>query len=141
MGKKTLIPKDSKFIKSVNVDGEDCGRFVEGNEVLSRWFQGKQELKEIIIPEGFERIQSEAFRDCTSLTTVTLPESLSYIEENAFIGCSALEKVILPPSVENIIYNLKANGDIKGFINLESDDLVNRLKEGTPLDFKPDVWQ
>ncbi|HPF56339.1 MAG TPA: leucine-rich repeat protein, partial [Clostridiales bacterium] len=47
-------------------------------------------------------INSEAFKNLTSLTKVTLPENLTALLSHAFIGCTALQTVVFPAGVITI---------------------------------------
>lgn len=52
-----------------------------------------------IIPEGVNRIGSEAFKYCGKLTDIILPDSLKYIEGSAFYSCTNLTNLSIPESV------------------------------------------
>lgn len=47
-------------------------------------------LQEVILPDGLEKICSEAFYACRNLTVINIPSSLRTIENNAFAFCSSL---------------------------------------------------
>ncbi len=57
----------------------------------------KSKLKEVVINSG-ESIESEAFRDCSSLTNITIPESVINIGERAFYNCP-IEYANIPTTV------------------------------------------
>lgn len=57
---------------------------------------------EIIIPEGVERISSEAFKKCEDVVGVRLPKSVKEIESSAFSGCLSLERVVMKEGIETI---------------------------------------
>ena len=48
-------------------------------------------LKEIKIPNGVEKIESNAFRGCRSLKNITIPEGVQEIGMLAFGACDALK--------------------------------------------------
>lgn len=50
----------------------------------------------IILPEGMQRIEKNAFAGCTALQSITLPESLTYMGSNAFEGCVSLKHISIP---------------------------------------------
>ena len=50
-------------------------------------------------PDILESIDSEAFRECDSLTKVTLPDSVTEIGDSAFENCDSLTEVTLPDTV------------------------------------------
>lgn len=58
--------------------------------------------KEVILPEGLERIGEAAFLECTSLERVHLPESLQEIADGAFSSCGSLKEVRLPEGLLRI---------------------------------------
>ena len=57
-------------------------------------FEGCTNLREIVIPEGVERIEWCAFT-YSGLLEVTIPKSVNYIGGKAFEGCKALEKIVI----------------------------------------------
>ncbi len=68
-------------------------------------------LREVTIPEGIERINSEAyignmskgaFGECRALTTIQLPEGMTSIGSCAFQFCSALKAVAFPSTLYSI---------------------------------------
>ncbi|PCC28142.1 hypothetical protein CIK76_12765 [Glutamicibacter sp. BW80] len=56
-------------------------------------FAENDQLTDIELPAGIERIGARAFRACTSLQSVVLPYDLRRIESEAFAGCSALAEL------------------------------------------------
>lgn len=130
------ITKDSKFIKWTLTNGEEHNVLINDNVISNRCYYKRENLKEVIVPEGITSIESEAFLDCTSLTTVTIPGSLHRIEFNAFIGCTALQKIILPSSLNEIDCWFDGRGVAKMTTsNPSSDELIKYLKEGYAIDF------
>lgn len=49
-----------------------------------------------MIPEGVDKIGTNAFSCCTSLNRVVLPESLFEMNAYVFDECNGLERLILP---------------------------------------------
>ena len=60
------------------------------------------EITDLVIPNGVERINSNAFVGCSFLKSLTIPNSVTSIGENAFSGCSSLTSVVIPNSVTSI---------------------------------------
>ncbi len=58
------------------------------------------DLEELVLKEGVETIENEAFNSCSSLKTVVLPEGLKRIGGLAFNKCISLESVTIPGSIE-----------------------------------------
>ena len=50
----------------------------------------------------FKYFQSNAFRDCSSLSTVNLPDGITSIGNSAFMGCSSLTTINLPDGITSI---------------------------------------
>ena len=50
-------------------------------------------LSNVEIPQSIQRIYSEAFASCTSLTELTIPENVEVIESKAFANCSAVNHI------------------------------------------------
>lgn len=55
--------------------------------------EGFVKLTEIVISDGIEKIEEEAFKGCFCLTSVSLPTSVISVGKDAFDGCGALMKV------------------------------------------------
>ena len=55
-----------------------------------------------IIPDGANKVGSNAFSNCSSLTSVTIPSSVTSIDGNAFYYCSSLTSMTIPNSVTSI---------------------------------------
>ena len=52
--------------------------------------QAGNEITEVVIPEGTERIGDYAFAGCTGLTSVTIPDSVTSIGDGVFWDCDNL---------------------------------------------------
>ena len=65
----------------------------------TRLFLGGDEITELVIPEGVERIGDYAFSSCSGLTSATIPNSVTNIGEYAFSGCNGLTSLTIPESV------------------------------------------
>ena len=59
-------------------------------------------LETLVIGEGVETIQRNAFRWNYSLRSLTMPSTLKTIGENAFNDCENLKKIELPASLDSI---------------------------------------
>ncbi|MBS7298877.1 MAG: leucine-rich repeat domain-containing protein [Eubacteriales bacterium] len=58
------------------------------------YIKGK-EAKELIFPEGTQRINSSCFYRFSNIEYLSIPESLKYISSGAFMFCTGLKKVTL----------------------------------------------
>ena len=79
---------------SINVNGVDCKVTTIGDFTFNYW----NRMKEIIIPEGVEAIESYAFKDCFSLRKIVLPSTLTYIGDRAFYGD---DLVVIQSNIQN----------------------------------------
>lgn len=59
-------------------------------------------LKEVILPDGLERLISYAFCSCYNLTKIDLGSRLTYIGDSCFRECSNLKEIDIPSSVSYI---------------------------------------
>ena len=86
-------------------------------------------------------IKSREFADRDDLVEIVIPEGITRIEKNAFIGCINLQRVILPDSVTEI----ECWGDDKhawsNTLFSPFNDLPEYLKEGREVDLNPDHWR
>ncbi|MGN0813027.1 MAG: leucine-rich repeat domain-containing protein [Candidatus Coproplasma sp.] len=57
-------------------------------------------MKEIVLSEGLEVIEKEAFDSCQKLTSVIIPHGVKSIGRFAFSMCSNLKKIFIPETVE-----------------------------------------
>lgn len=61
-----------------------------------------RKLHTVILPEGIEQIQEQAFYSCTALTNIVLPSTLKLIGRSAFCGCKSLSSMVIPNNVTTI---------------------------------------
>ena len=108
--------------KTVNVP-EKIGSFIV-QEIGSSAFAGKG-IEEISIPATVERIGSDAFSKCASLSKVNLSDSIISIGNAAFMGCTSLKDIDLPDSLETI--GERAFMDCTGLKQIEYPDSVKYI--------------
>ena len=66
------------------------------------WYQYRDSITELQLPEGLTGIGSYAFSDCKYITRLEIPASVTSIGNSAFSGCSGLSRVTIPSSVTSI---------------------------------------
>lgn len=71
-------------------------------EIGSSAFNQCTSLTSVVIPNGVTSIGSGAFYHCISLASITIPDSVTLIEDYTFNGCSRLTSIDIPDSVTEI---------------------------------------
>lgn len=71
-------------------------------EISGFAFYGKDNLREVVIPNTVRSIGEVAFEDCTQLVSLHIPSSVLEIGEYAFAKCKNLSSLIIPSSVKVI---------------------------------------
>ena len=100
-------------------------------------FINGKEIKNLIIPEGVESINNQAFYGCEGLVSVTIPSSLSTIGKLAFKRCSNLTEICIPDVVLWLSMDFDATAfpnehylSINGekIINLTIPEVINSIE-------------
>ena len=68
----------------------------EGVKQIGRVFAGNISITSIVLPEGLEKIDSDAFNGCWQLEEIVVPDTVTVISEDAFAGVRNLEKLTVP---------------------------------------------
>ena len=92
-------------------------------EIKLSEYKDKKNIAQIILPEGVESINAQAFSGCENLETINFPKSLKFIGFSAFARCKKLKQVHLPEGLENI-----DNAAFFECINLEKINFPASLK-------------
>ena len=109
---------------------EKSGSFVIKDGVLKKY---KGDLKEVIIPEGVERIASGAFYDNDAMRSVIVPDGVKYIEDFVFCGYN-LRKIFLPSSIETLGKN-SITETMYPIRIIAPKDVIARFKDKVPHAF------
>lgn len=91
-----LYVEDVKTFLSISLGFEE---HYEGSYKL--YIDG-EEAAGITIPDGTKKIESNAFRGCSTIENVSIPESVTSIGEYAFDGCTSLKSIRIPSGVARI---------------------------------------
>ncbi len=97
----TLVITNYKGIDTEVVVPEKIGKSIV-TAIGYGAFCEMSKLKEIKIPNGVEKIESNAFRGCRSLKNITIPEGVQEIGMLAFGACDALKTIIIPRTVKSV---------------------------------------
>ncbi len=101
--------------------------FEEGSRLQTigdRAFLGArfEEVQEIQLPEGLQKMGERAFDDCQGLQKITIPESVQTIGSHCFRLCRSLERVVI------------LNPDISIGEDVFDDEIVNPELEDDEID-------
>ena len=110
----------SQFIINGNKLPKNIFYFDETTGTITKYVGSATEL---VIPSEINGVKvttldSQSFKDCTSLTSVTIPSSITTVGTNAFTGCSNLNTIY--------VYNDSNNIDSSNF-NISSDTMPQSI--------------
>jgi len=71
-----------------------------GDEFVLLKYNGCEET--VNIPEGVDRIGSEAFSGHKEIRKIVFPDTVQTIDKRAFSGCCGIEILLLPPSIWDV---------------------------------------
>ena len=69
---------------------------------VAPWYNYKNAITQVILPDGITSIGAYAFYDAKGLSSIVIPDSVSEIGKRAFYGCSGLTSVTLPAGLTEI---------------------------------------
>ena len=104
---------------------------------LSKSVSGSITIPSTIDGYPVEGIDSEAFKNCTTLKNVKLSSGITRIEYNAFDGCANLESMIIPKSLSVVNYKAFANCPNAKYVfytGSEADGKKMDIRMDSPLD-------
>lgn len=115
-----------EIIKKLNSKGEGNFEIVDG--ILTK-YNGAS--RNVVIPEGVEKLKNSVFWNCNTMEKVTIPDSVSNLGGDTFYNCEHLSELTIPESVMIM-------GD-NPFANCPKLTLVNKsphfvLKDGALYD-------
>jgi len=98
---ETASPPDDVIIPSTVVNGDVSYNVIGVGNV----FWDKDNIKSVVVSEGVQYLDFNAFGDCQGLSALVLPSTLERIGENAFVNDHALTAIscfgALPPALHN----------------------------------------
>lgn len=87
-----ITPKDGTvLLKYVGKDDNVC--IPQEITKIEKNVFASSTLKNVVFPEGLEKIGENAFANCKKLTKVTIPKSVDIIDQDAFSKCKNLKKI------------------------------------------------
>lgn len=97
-----VFTNDNDTLIKCTPNGQKTIIIPKGIKTISRACFAGTNVEEVVLPEGIETIDSDAFNFCTKLRKINFPETLKVIRHGAFKGCFFLETVILPKTMKEI---------------------------------------
>ena len=70
-------------------------------------YTGDKKVETITIPDGYEIISENCFKDCKKLKTVVIPSSITVIGKYAFAGCGSLKTINYRGTLEYFLSNVE----------------------------------
>ena len=98
------------------------------NRIESEAFRGCSSLSSIEFPNSVVEIGYRGFEDCSSLTSVTIPSNVTIIGEHAFISCSGLTSVTISNGLTTI--ENSAFASCSGLTSITIPNSVSSISEG-----------
>ena len=92
--------------------------------IENRYYSGRDDFTEVIIPDSVQNVGIGAFADCTTLETVILPAGMSRIRKELFSGCTSLRNVQLPSGASTI-----GEWAFRGCSSLEAMEISENVTE------------
>lgn len=108
-----LFTVNNDTLVKCELNGQKTVTIPEGIKTIGRKCFAETNIEEIILPEGIEVIDAEAFVCCVKLRKINFPETLNVIECGAFRACSFLETVTLPKKMKELNYDAFYGAGIK----------------------------
>lgn len=110
---ESLFTVNDGTLVKCTLDGQKTVTIPEGIKTIGRKCFAETNIEEIILPEGIEVIDAEAFAYCKKLRKINFPETLNIIEYGAFRACFSLETVTLPKKMKDLNNYAFYNASIK----------------------------
>ena len=126
---KQLSPQEIRKLKGeINAQVIQVTELYKSNTVLeTEIFKDFSSLEYLYLPNSIQMIGDGAFANCTKLKEIILPVKLSSIGAEAFINCSNLKQIDLPYSINKI-----GEGAFQNCTNLEKGIIncdINKISQ------------
>lgn len=100
-----IINKKLKEIEAKHIIPDDNGtiEIPMGTEIIGeRAFDGRKDIRKVILPDGIIKIEDSAFNACHNLIEINIPNTVRYIEKDAFARCFKLRRLTFPDGIKVI---------------------------------------
>ena len=97
--KGVVVPEGTKLADLAAKVGEISGGGTSGPDTCEI---DRDEVTELVIPEGTTKIGNYAFYSCSAISSTTIPDGVTSIGNYAFYNCKHLTSLTLPNGLETI---------------------------------------
>ena len=104
------LGSDTEVIVPASIDGYAVSEV--GPDVFCAFTAVKDTMTSVVLSEGIELINTNAFKGCTALEWVYIPGTVRYIGTYAFYDCTSLYDVYLEEGLQTISAFAFANTDL-----------------------------
>ncbi len=84
------------------INGQKITAVGDGFTFIAEGKNARSKVKSVVVPEGYLRIGSEAFKDCSQMKKIELPDTIETIGEGAFNGCGKIAELKIPEGLKEI---------------------------------------
>ena len=107
----TLITSYDPEVKSITYEIDSDGTLtIKGEGELSvvmldspsSTFEGRQDIKKVVVEEGITSIGGFFFKNCANIAEIEFPQTLKSINGGAFVNLDALKQISIPDGVTEI---------------------------------------
>lgn len=72
------------------------------NKIEKEAFMNCSQITKVVLPESIENVDQRAFSGCTSLREINIPTKLKYVGQYMFENCTSLETITIPQNITGI---------------------------------------
>lgn len=94
------LPLTNKSLVYSEKEKTDVEKMVLPSKALGK--MSGNTIQKVVIPEGYERLEKEAFYGCSHVKNFTFPKSLQVIGDRSFYYCNDLSEIEFNEGLENI---------------------------------------
>lgn len=112
-----------KNIKKINLVLGSNGKNEFGDEIDNLWSESREKIERVFLQEGIINIGEGAFYECVNLKNIILPDTIEQIESSAFAQCSLIS-IDLPNNITKI-----GSGAFAGCLNFTEIIIPDSVEE------------
>lgn len=131
-------PKDNEYSGDIKIPAEVSfrGKTLKVERIGSDAFRSCESLTSVDIPNSVTVIGDQAFDECTSLASVKIPNSVTEIGDLAFDRCKSLRSIVIPSSLKTLSWGLfRGCSSLKEIIIPENIiDIKHRVFAGSGIE-------